>query len=139
MSKLEKHLISSRACVPLADDYDRTIYAEINKNRPAAKPESKHYTIELEVLQDYLKMVSDEMDKKGIINKGIRFNLGKYPEKSDDPRLDPDFLGYQMVFVSPVELQNMSKLTTESQPDDSQSKSCDDLPNLNYMNISPPK
>lgn len=139
MSKLEKHLISSRECSKLVKNYDETIYQEINRRRPPNKPESKIYTLELEVLQDYLKMISAEMDKMGIEKKGVRINLGKYPDTSSDPRLDPDFVGYQMVFISPADLDHKSQTKLDSSSENSQNRGVEDISNLNYMNISPPK
>lgn len=137
MSNLEKHLIDSIESKKLVEEYDKTIYPEMNKNRPSTKPESKSYNIDLEVLQEYLKMISAEMDKKGIVNKGVKITLGKYPEKSADPKLNPDFLGYQMAFISPLDLTQSAKNIVSSN-DFSASKSLEDLPNLNYMGISPP-
>lgn len=139
MSKLEKHLISSRECSKLVKNYDETIYREINRSRPPSQPESKIYTLELEVLQDYLKMISEEMDKLGIKNKGVKINLGKYPDSSSDPKLDPDFLGYQMVFISPADLDQKSQTMLDATSQGNLNRGVEDISNLNYMNISPPK
>lgn len=139
MSNLEKHLINSTECEKLVKDFDETIYREINRGRPVSKPQSKSFTIELEVLQDYLKMISAEMDHQGIEKKGVRINLGKYPDNLKDPHLDPDFLGYQMVFISPEDLGASDGSDRVKVAENSKTKGVAEIPNLNYMNISPPK
>lgn len=138
MNDLEKHLMTSKESKILAEAYDKTNYAEINKNRPPGKPDSNMYTIELNILKDYLKLIDEEMEKCGIKNKGVRVTLGKYPENSQDPKLNPKYLGYQTIFFSAVDLDenNEENKSTESE------KQClgapDDIPNMNYMHVTPP-
>lgn len=139
MSNLEKHLIKPSECEKLVTDYDETIYREINRGRPSSKPQSKTFTIDLDVLQDYLKMISAEMDGLGIKKKGVKINLGRYPDQTKDPRLDPDFLGYQMVFISPADLGNSTGSEVVETNDEGTNRGVSDISNLNYMNISPPK
>ena len=138
MSNLQKHLMSSRESKKLVENYDNSNYQEINRGRPTDKPDSKSYSIDLEVLQEYLKMISAEMDKIGVSKKGVRINLGKYPSKSEDSRLDPDYQGYQMVFISPADLDQKAHKNMVSTDEQSASRGLEDIPNLNYMNISPP-
>lgn len=138
MSNLEKHLIGSQECELLAKAYEKTNYAEINKTRQAGKPDSLMYTIELEVLQDYLKLISSEMEKNGIKNKGVKVSLGKYPEKSTDPKMNPKHLGYQMIFFSPTDLDEKSNTKMNVEVPHENVNNMADIPNLNYMNLTPP-
>lgn len=138
MSNLDKHLISAKECSVLAENYEKSNYAEINSKRPTSKPDSKTYSIDLEVLQDYLKMISFEMDMKGIKEKGVKVTLGKYPENSKDVKLKPEYLGYQMIYFSPVDLGNTQKADKTNTTELDGSLNLDDLSNLNYMNITPP-
>lgn len=138
MSKLENHLINSKECEKLVSEYDQSNYKEINRHRSPQKPDSKTYSIDLEVLQDYLKLISSEMEKKGIQKKGVQISLGKYPEKSSDPKLNPEYLGYQTVFISPVDLNGSANKSKESTHEEAEDKSLAALPNLNYMNLCPP-
>lgn len=134
MSNLEKHLMSPDQSIILAEEYLRTNYVEINSRRPASKPDSKTYSIDLEVLKEYLKLIDEEMEKRGITNKGVRVTLGKYPENLKDPKLNPEYLGYQMIFFSPTDLdENQNKsINKEASP------KSDEIPDLNYMNVTPP-
>ena len=138
MSKLENHLINSKECEKLVSEYDQSNYKEINRHRSPQKPDSKTYSIDLEILQDYLKLISSEMEKKGIQKKGVQISLGKYPEKSSDPKLNPEYLGYQTVFISPVDLNGSASKSKESTHEEAEDTSLAALPNLNYMNLSPP-
>lgn len=138
MSKLENHLINSKECEKLVSEYDQSNYKEINRHRSPQKPDSKTYSIDLEVLQDYLKLISSEMEKKGIKKKGVLISLGKYPEKSSDPKLNPEYLGYQTVFISPVDLNGSANESKESPDEETEDTSLAALPNLNYMNLCPP-
>lgn len=98
MSNLEKHLISKKESKLLALEYEKSNYEAINQKRPADKPDSKVYIYELEVLQDYINLIRDGMEKKGIKSKGIKITLGKYPEHDSDMRLNPLYKGYQTIF-----------------------------------------
>ena len=138
MSKLENHLINSKECEKLVSEYDQSNYKEINRHRSPQKPDSKTYSIDLEILQDYLKLISSEMEKKGIQKKGVQISLGKYPEKSSDPKLNPEYLGYQTVFISPVDLNGSASKSKESAHEEAEDTSLAALPNLNYMNLCPP-
>lgn len=138
MSKLENHLINSKECEKLVSEYDQSNYKEINRHRSPQKPDSKTYSIDLEVLQDYLKLISSEMEKKGIKKKGVLISLGKYPEKSSDPKLNPEYLGYQTVFISPVDLNVRTNKSEGSTLEEAEDTSLAELPNLNYMNLCPP-
>lgn len=138
MSNLDQHLMNSGESTRLADGYVTTNYAEINKNRPDAKPDSKMYTIELDVLEDYLKLIRAEMENRGVKNKGVRITLGKYPEKSDDPKLKPEYQGYQMVFLSPVDMNQNKTENKDSSAAVSNKGNLEEIPNLNYMGICPP-
>ena len=138
MSKLENHLINSKECEKLVSEYDQSNYKEINRHRSPQKPDSKTYSIDLEILQDYLKLISSEMEKKGIQKKGVQISLGKYPEKSSDPKLNPEYLGYQTVFISPVDLNLSATKSKGSSHEETEDTSLAGIPNLNYMNLCPP-
>lgn len=138
MSNLENHLINSKECKKLVDEYERINYKEINRTRLPNKPDSKTYSIDIAILQDYLKMISTEMDKKGVLKKGVKISMGKYPEKSTDPKLNRKYNGYQMVFVSPVDLDESKDQNRERSTKESEFASLEEIPNLNYMNICPP-
>ncbi|MBF8456323.1 hypothetical protein IV494_03930 [Kaistella sp. G5-32] len=138
MSNLEKHLISAQQSSILAEEYAKTNYVEINSRRPASKPDSKMYSIDLDVLQEYLKLISGEMDKRGIKNKGVQVCLGKYPEDLKDPKLNPEYLGYQMIFFSPTDLNRGQSDNRNVIIEMDASANLDDIPDLNYMNITPP-
>jgi len=137
MKDLEQHLLSSKQSKVLAETYDRTNYAEINKNRAPEKPDSKMYTVELSILKEYLKLIEDEMEKLGISEKGVRVTLGKYPNKSEDPKLDPKYLGYQTIFFSAVDLSNHAEKNSENTSTNS-ARSTEDIPDMNYMHLTPP-
>lgn len=136
MSNLKNHLIDSKQAEILSKIYEQSNYAEINKKRDSSKPDSKYYTYDLEVLQDYINLIRVEMEKKGIRKKGIRITLGKYPEKSFDARLNPNYLGYQTIFFSPENLEvSISGKAMANTPD---SGGVSDLPNLDFGGICPP-
>lgn len=131
MSNLQKHLIKGESEV-LAREYEISNYAAINKIRPAAKPDSKTYTYELEVLQDYINLIRDGLEKEGVKNKGIKISLGKYPESGFTDRLDPKYKGYQTVFFTAVDLDD--KLENESD----KKKGSGGLPGLDFGQLCPP-
>lgn len=133
MNELEKHLISKEESALLVKEYDKSNYEAINAKRPGKKPDSKSYTYDLEVLQDYINLIRDGMEKMGIKKKGIKINLGKYSENGFDPRLDPVYKGYQTIFFSPENLD--SETIAERLSDDSD---LEKLPNLDYGQLCPP-
>ncbi|WP_226064779.1 hypothetical protein [Kaistella polysaccharea] len=132
MSDLEKHLITGEDCQILAKEYERTNYAVINNSRKHDKPDSKYYTFDLEVLQDYINVIREGLEKKGIKNKGIRVNLGKYPEERFNEKLDPAYLGYQTVFFSATSIEPDSMISPQRTEDEK------DLPGLNFGQLCPP-
>ncbi|WP_126340429.1 hypothetical protein [Kaistella jeonii] len=138
MSNLEKHLISAEQTKVLAEEYIKSNYAEINKKRPESKPDSKMYSIDLDVLQEYLQLISDEMEKRGVKNKGVKVSLGKYSEYSKDPKLKPEYLGYQMIFFSPTDLGRGQSENRNAIDEMDAASNMDEIPDLNYMNITPP-
>lgn len=133
MSNLEKHLITGRKADELAKAYEKSNYIAINDKRPGQKPDSKYYIYDLEVLQDYLNLIREGMEKRGIKNKGVRISLGKYPDNGFDPRLNPLYNGYQTIFFSAENLDSVSEKEhakgTESQ---------EELPNLDFGQLCPP-
>lgn len=133
MSELEKHLITKKESNLLLAEYDKSNYAAINEKRPGKKPDSKSYTYDLDVLQDYINLIRDGMEKLGIKNKGVRINMGKYPDNSSDPRLDPIYKGYQTIFFSPENLDSSADRTNLRAVGDEE-----DLPNLDYGQLCPP-
>lgn len=133
MSNLQKHLITKGECEVLAREYDTSNYAAINKIRPAAKPDSKTYTYELEVLQDYINLIRDGLEKEGVKNKGIKISLGKYPESGFTDRLDPKYKGYQTVFFTAVDLDE-----EKSENESDKKKESGGLPGLDFGQLCPP-
>lgn len=133
MSSLQKHLITKREGESLANEYEKSNYATINAKRPNAKPDSKTYTYDLEVLQEYINLIRDGMEKKGIKNKGIRVTLGKYPDTGFDPRLNPLYKGYQTIFFSAHDMDSPSKNKSVPCDDDGE-----ELPDMNYGQLCPP-
>ncbi len=131
MSNLNDHLLDAAKAQQLAKEYEDTTYARINSGRPAGKPDSRFYIHDLDVLQDYINMIRDEMEKKGIRKKGIRITLGKYPESRFDPRLNPEYKGYQTIFFS---AQNLDPAGTANEA----SNLSQDLPALDFGSIAPP-
>jgi hypothetical protein len=99
-SNLSDHLIDRAQADLLEKEYENSNYLMINNSRQPDKPESKYYTYDLEVLQDYINFAREEMEKLGIKKKGIRISMGKYPQRGFDARLDAKFNGYQTVFIS---------------------------------------
>ncbi len=138
MNDLDQHLMSSKQSKLLAEAYEQTNYAEINKTRPPEKPDSKMYTIELSILKEYLKLIEAEMDELGIEEKGVRVTLGKYPDKTDDPKVDPKYLGYQTIFFSAVDLTNKQSVKDAENTTAKEAGSTEDIPDMNYMHITPP-
>lgn len=133
MSNLKKHLITKREGKSLADEYERINYDAINARRPSSKPDSKFYIYDLEVLQEYINLIRDGMEKIGIKNKGIKVTLGKYPESGFDPRLDPLFNGYQTIFFSAHDLDS-SRQNKSADSDESR----EELPLMNFGQLCPP-
>ncbi|AZI32147.1 hypothetical protein [Kaistella carnis] len=132
MSNLQKHLITKGESEVLSREYDTSNYAAINKIRPAAKPDSKTYTYELEVLQDYINLIRDGLEKQGVKNKGIKISLGKYPESGFTDRLDPKYKGYQTVFFTAVDLDDKSENESDKK------KGSGGLPGLDFGQLCPP-
>ena len=133
MSNLEKHLITKKESDLLASEYEKTNYGEINAKRPANKPDAKHFSYDLEVLQDYINLIREEMGKRGVNKKGIRVTLGKYPDDNFDPRLDPIYSGYQTIFFSAENMDSAEQIESVSRTND-----LEDLPQMNYGQIRPP-
>lgn len=131
MSNLKDHLLDAAKAQQLAAEYENTTYARINSARPPGKPDSRFYIHDLEVLQAYLNLIREEMEKSGIKNKGIRITLGKYPESRFDPRLNPDYNGYQTLFFT---AQNLDPVSAE----DASSQDVQELPALDFGTIAPP-
>ena len=133
MSNLEKHLITKKESDLLASEYAKTNYGAINAKRPANKPDAKHFSYDLEVLQDYINLIREEMGKRGVTKKGIRITLGKYPDDNFDPRLDPIYSGYQTIFFSAENMDSADQIESVSRTND-----LEDLPQINYGQIRPP-
>ncbi|WP_126337105.1 hypothetical protein [Kaistella antarctica] len=133
MSNLEKHLITKKESDLLASEYEKTNYGAINSKRPANKPDARHFSYDLEVLQDYINLIREEMGKRGVNKKGIRVTLGKYPDNNFDPRLDPICSGYQTIFFSAENMDSAEQIESVSRTND-----LEDLPQMNYGQIRPP-
>ncbi|MCZ2085531.1 MULTISPECIES: hypothetical protein [unclassified Kaistella] len=135
MSDLQKHLISKQQSDLLAKEYDKTNYEAINARRPKDKNDAKHFNYDLEVLQEYINLIREGMEKKGIKNKGIRVTLGKYADNNSDSRLNPKYQGYQTIFFSPHDMDSSLSEKIALKIADGEEE---DLPNLNYGQICPP-
>ena len=133
MKDLENHLITKEESSVLASEYEKSNYAVINAKRPGKKPDSKSYVYDLEILQDYINLIREEMEKRGVKKKGIKINLGKYPDNGFGDRLNPIYKGYQTIFFSPVNMDSAS--VAERICDDSD---LEKLPNLDYGQLCPP-
>ena len=133
ISDLKMHLITKAEGEALASEYERSNYAAINEKRPAKKPDSKSFCYDLEILQEYINLIREGMDKKGITNKGIRITLGKYPDNTVDERLDPIYKGYQTIFFSAENRDAFHENERSNRNSD-----LEDLPNMNYGEIRPP-
>ena len=138
MKELDKHLMSSKESKIIAEAYETSNYAEINRNREPGKPDSRMYSVELSVLQDYLKMIEEEMESRGIQNKGVRVTMGKYPENSTDPKVDMKYLGYQTIFFSALDLDVNNSERNQNKSSKSAVGSTEDIPDMNYMHLTPP-
>ena len=136
MSNLKDHLLTSTESNVFAEHYDLSNYKEINSRRPVDAPDSKTYSVDLNILKEYIALIETEMDKKGIRNKGIKVTMGKYPQKSDDVKIRPEYLGYQTIFFSAVDLGNTEMKTNNNAA--SLKDETEDIPDMNYMNITPP-
>ena len=133
MNTLKKHLISSKEGELLAVEYENSNYAEINSKRAKSKPDSKSYIYELEILQDYINLIRDGMDKIEIKNKGIKISLGKYADSALDSRLNPLYEGYQTIFFSPHDLDSNSRAKSANVVG-----KVEELPYLNFGQLCPP-
>lgn len=133
MSELNKHLINLEEAKILQVEYDRTNYVAINEARSAGKPDSKYYTFELEVLQQYIDLMRQELDKRGVPEKGIRVHLGKYPINDFSEKLNPAYRGYQTVFFTGVDLKSDSEYYKNSGEDGEE-----ELPGFNFGQLCPP-
>lgn len=134
MNALEKHLITKKESDQLATEYEKTNYAAINAKRPPEKPDSKYYTYDLEILQEYINMIREGMEKMGIKNKGIRITLGKYPDGQFDPRLNPLYKGYQTIFFSPEDMG----AAEDTKENSGKVSAPEELPGLNFGQLCPP-
>lgn len=138
MKDLNQHLMSAKESKILVAEYDNSNYAQINKNREDGKPDSKMYTIDLSILKDYLNMIEEKMENQGIQNKGVRVTMGKYPLKTDDPKINAKYLGYQTIFFSAVDLDG-KELQNNLAKSDQELAAPEEIPNMNYMHITPPR
>lgn len=136
MSNLKDHLLTATESKVFAENYELSNYKEINSRRPLDSPDSKMYSVDLNILKEYIALIETEMDKKGIKDKGIKVTMGKYPKKSDDVKIRPEYLGYQTIFFSAVDLgktEIKSSNMAATIGDDNE-----EIPDMNYMNITPP-
>lgn len=133
MSNLKKHLINSRESQQLSHEYESSNYAAINEGRPSAKPDAKTFIYDLEVLQEYINLIREGLEKNGVKNKGVKVSLGKYPEAGFTDRLDPKFKGYQTIFFSAVNLDD-----AENSNDSDKENGGEDLPHLDFGQLCPP-
>lgn len=138
MKDLDRHLMSSKESKILVEEYDKTNYAEINSNREPGKPDSKMYTLELHILRANLDMIEIEMEQRGIENKGVRVTMGKYPLKSDDPKVNVNYLGYQTIFFSAVDLDENGKNSSLAKSENQEKGAAADIPDMNYLHLTPP-
>lgn len=100
MSTLEEHLISATQQQQLKDEYLKKNHKFINQNRPLDKPDSLMYTYDLDILFKYLNYVKEESLKQNLKNVRISICMGQYPETGFDNRLNPEYGGYQTVYLT---------------------------------------
>lgn len=136
MSNLSQNLISPEKCAALANEYYKSTYADINRNRPDDKPDSKEYIFQLSVVKEYIQFIESEMQRKGIRNMGIKVSMGKYPENASDPQLDPRLKGYQTVFFQAADLDSKEQIT--AQDHNTKGSPATEIPGMNYGNLRPP-
>lgn len=136
---LDKHLIDRTQSKILKTGYLSTNYRNINSARPADKPDSRMYTFDLEVMQDYINLIRDEMDRYGVKNQGIRITMGKYPD-SDFSGMNPKYAGYQTVVISAVDLDaGMQRDFADAEVADVNiDEESLEIPEMNFANITPP-
>ena len=63
---------------------------------------------------------------------------GKYPEKSDNPKIKKEYLGYQTLFISALDLGDSSAKNLLLDQQGESIKSTEDIPDFNYMSLTPP-
>lgn len=99
MKTLENHLLNVAAQETLSETYQKKNHLFINFHREEGLPESFQYGFDLTVLQQYLDYVRSETEAMGIENVKIKICMGQYPTDNFDDRLNPEYHGYQTVFL----------------------------------------
>lgn len=97
MSNLEQHLLSLELQNILKTEYETKNYAFINEHRET--PDSLNYGYDLELLQDFINHVKTEAENLEQDTVIIKVCMGQYPEGNFDDRLNPNYNGYQAVFL----------------------------------------
>lgn len=131
--ELEAHLITQEQAKILATEYENNNYKIINAQRKT--PDSKEIYYDIDVLEEYIQYVKAEAKSKGIANVGITIAFGQYPNNGDfDKRLNPNYLGYQTVFLKPTIKQIIKS------PNDSLKHLCDPdgIKTFDFGQLSPP-
>lgn len=88
----------------LLSAFENTTLPILNDLREDGQEESRYFIFEIDVLEAYLRKIKREMSAMYIVKQGIRISLARYPEISDDTRINPLYLGRQTVFISPEDM-----------------------------------
>ncbi len=132
---LKDHLIDRKKSEILKNEYLESNYRTINTSRPYDKPDSRMYTFDLDIMQQYLDLIRDEMEKQGIRKKGIRITMAKYPT-ADFSDVKPKYAGYQTIVISAADLDAVPE-NTEGKQGFVEPASLD-IPEMNFSTITPP-
>ena len=100
MGTLEDHLIDEEKRSILSDEYSAKNYTVINNARGEEGPDSRFYTFDLAVMEEFLQYVKDAAEAGNLEDVKIRISMGQYPENAViDERQDPLYKGYQTIFI----------------------------------------
>ncbi|WP_235270872.1 MULTISPECIES: hypothetical protein [unclassified Flavobacterium] len=131
-----KQLITNSFAKELNNNHTEAI-ATANKN---AKDDANAFWYSLEELENYINHIKTEGIEKGYKIDGIRFYIGKYPNKEEYK----EKAGMTTIFLSPTgyktEAQKSSLLSYSSKEELGQSSDVDEISPLNYGSMgNPPK
>ena len=127
ISNFRAHLIDHQLIQELTQNYEAKNYAAINAKRP--EPDSKEYTLDLDVLTEYLQFVAEEAKEQGFEEVKITVKMGQYPtDRIIGPLQKENTKGFQTIcFVPKYKKAGGNSYKTEG-----------DIPGMNYVTITPP-
>ena len=117
-------------------NFNSEILPILNENRTGTGDESTQFIYDLETLEAYISFIKKEMSALNVQKKGIRITLGKYPETSEDERINPLYLGRQMAYIS-AENMDLGEVG-EGREKRTLSERIAGIPSLNFGGICPP-